>query len=71
MNYEKAHEFYKKFKEMNKEELKKISLEEFKEMTRDEYIAISNASEDIDEDAFFAEIWGHILRERQMKIIKR
>lgn len=55
MDHKKAHEFY----------------QNFKEISRDEYISLLDSTKDSDERAFFAELWGYILRERQMKVIKR
>lgn len=53
MNYTKIHEFYVEFQKMNQLEFEKI-LDEVK---------------DDEEEIFLTELWGCILRERQLKII--
>lgn len=53
MNYEKAHEFYEEFKTLNQLEFEQLL----------------DQAKDKDERVFLTEVWGCILRERQLRII--
>ncbi|HIS63350.1 MAG TPA: hypothetical protein IAC14_14125 [Candidatus Scybalomonas excrementigallinarum] len=53
MDYEKVHELYTEFQKMNQLEFEKLL----------------DQAKDKDERVFLTEVWGCILRERQLRII--
>ncbi|MBS6560509.1 MAG: hypothetical protein KH355_09590 [Clostridiales bacterium] len=53
MDYKKVNEFYREFQTMNQLEFEKIL----------------DQAKDKDERVFLTEVWGCILRERQLRII--
>lgn len=55
MNYEKVHELYTEFQKMNQLEFEQLL----------------DQAKDKDERVFLTEVWGCILRERQLRIINK